>query len=162
LKISRQKECLSRVNRTGILLLSFLFLVVLMAGPVSSQESKKGHEGMKKEQGHSMEEGSIVPCMHSKVKGHAASPKGPTTGKIVILKPENGAVIKSRTVRVVFDVKKKGSHADHIHIYLDGSGKSYHLSGLNDGKHKIDLRLVTKEHVEYGPKATVEIMVKRK
>lgn len=139
---------------------------------MKEMEGMKGKEGMKSMEGMKdmgMKDAPVVPCMLAMVKSASKRPKGSTKGKIVILKPENGAVIKRRSVKVVFDIPEKGSLGNHVHLYLDGrcksmirSGRSYVLSGLREGKHKINLRLVSMEHEEYGPSAIVEITVKLK
>mgnify|MGYP006418038269 FL=1 len=117
---------------------------------------------------HTMGKGDIVPCMHMPEKmGDKKTMK--TRGKVVILKPADGAVIHSRNLKVEFDIPDRGSRGNHLHIYLDGrclnmirSGKSYHISGLKEGAHKIDLRLVDKDHLEYGPQAVTNIKVVKK
>ena len=89
----------------------------------------------------------VVPCMHTMTAKPEALPSAARTGKILIQSPADGDVIRSRTVKVTFDVQGKGELDDHIHVYLDGRcqnmikhGKSYHLSGLREGKHTIELR----------------------
>ncbi len=158
------------------LLLVFLSALVVQNGATqehgggkAQMKEMKGMEGMKGMKHMGMGDAPIVPCMQVIVKSTSKRPKGSKKGKVVILKPENGAVIKGRSVKVVFDIPEKGDQGNHVHLYLDGrcksmirSGRSYVLSGLREGKHKINLRLVTMEHEEYGPSAIVEVMVKPK
>lgn len=115
---------------------------------------------------HDMGKGDIVSCMHVESGGKKNKD---TSGKVVILKPADGAVIHSRSVKVEFDIPDKGSRGNHLHIYLDGrclnmirSGTSYHVSGLREGPHRINLRLVDKDHVEYGPEAVTNFQVVKK
>lgn len=117
---------------------------------------------------HEMGKSDVVPCMHMSSKSGGMKSKD-TSGKVVILKPTDGAVIHSRSVKVEFDVPDKGSRGNHLHIYLDDrclnmirSGNSYHISGLREGPHKINLRLVDKDHIEYGPEAVTRIRVLKK
>ena len=103
----------------------------------------------------------VVSCMPIMTAKHEAPSSAARTGKNLIQSSADGDVIRSRTVKVTFDVQGKGK--------LDGRcqnmirrGKSYHLSRLREGKHTIELRLVTKEHVEYGPKARVDNVVQHR
>jgi hypothetical protein len=166
---------MSRTVKTIITVLCLIFLPALVVENGTTQEHGGGKaqmkemEGMKGMKDMGMKDAPVVPCMLAMVKSASKRPKGSTKGKIVILKPENGAVIKRRSVKVVFDIPEKGSLGNHVHLYLDGrcksmirSGRSYFLSGLREGKHKIDLRLVSTEHEEYGPSASVKFIVKLK
>lgn len=169
---------MSRTAKTIITVLCLIFLPALVVengttkehgGGKAQMKEMKGMEGMKGMKHMGMKDAPVVPCMLAIVKSASKRPKGSKKGKIVILKPENGAVIKRRSVKVVFDIPEKGSLGNHVHLYLDGrcksmirSGRSYFLSGLREGKHKIDLRLVSTEHEEYGPSASVEFIVKLK
>ncbi len=146
-----------------------IVIILFLAFPITQAAGNGDSHGHKKAQGHhqmDMGKGDIVPCMQSMVKSNQAKPKNYKKGKVVILKPQNGAVVKSRSVRVVFDVPDKGSTGDHLHIYMDGrclnmikAGDSYVVTSMRDGKHRIELRLVDKDHFEYGPKASVEVNV---
>ncbi len=169
---------MSRTVKTIITVFCLIFLPALVVENGTTQEhgggkaqmkEMKSMEGMKGMKHMGMGDAPIVPCMQVMVKSTSKRPKGSKKGKVVILKPENGAVIKRRSVKVVFDIPEKGDQGNHVHLYLDGrcksmirSGRSYVLSGLREGKHKINLRLVTMEHEEYGPSAIVEITVKLK
>ncbi len=155
---------MSRIALTTVIL---LLLTLLTAGNGISQEKGEGKGQMKgmEMKGMDMKAAPVMACMRPK----GEPPKGPATGKVVILEPANGALITSRTVKVAFDIPEKGSFGNHLHIYLDGrcrnmirSGRTYYLSSLREGKHKIELRLVSKDHHEYGPSATVEITVRLK
>ena len=156
-----------RFAAVGFSVLLFTAGLAGSAGAQAHKNSMPGHSGgAGMRHGH---KGDVVPCTHTMPAKHVEPPPGAGTGKIVIQSPANGGVIRSRTVKVTFDVRRKGVLDDHVHIYLDGrcqnmirQGGSYHISGLRDGKHTIELRLVTREHVEYGPKARVEIIVRHK
>ncbi len=84
---------------------------------------------------------------------------------VTITSPKNGST-SSSTVTVTW-ILKKGSHADHVHLYLDGKNTgpkknmdSYTLTGLAPGKHTIELRTATIDHVELGPSDSVTVVVK--
>lgn len=160
---------MSRAVTTVITTLLLVFVLVLTAQRGISQEQGEGKMQMKMQM-KGMEDGSMKDGPSGKcMQPMGEPPSANSTGKVVILEPDNGTVIKSRTVKVVFDIPEKGSAGNHLHIYLDGrcrnmirSGKTHYLSGLREGKHKIELRLVSKNHHEYGVSASVEITVKRK
>ncbi len=156
---------MSRAVATVITTLLLVFVLVLTGQRGISQEQGEGKMQMKGMEPGSMKDAPTGKCMQPM----GEPPSANSTGKVVILEPDNGTVIKSRTVKVVFDIPEKGDAGNHLHIYLDGrcrnmirSGKTHYLSGLREGKHKIELRLVSKNHHEYGVSASVEITVKRK
>ncbi len=153
---------MSRVRATVILFMVLIFVTTLIAGQGASQEPGKGQMRMKGMKSGAMMAEPVGPCM----KPMGVRPTSLVKGKVAILKPQNGVVIKSRTVKIEFDFPQLGHGGNHLHIYLDGlcknmirSGKSYYLSGLTEGKHKIELRIVTSDHFEVGPSAGVEISV---
>ena len=168
-EIMRMRPPERRTARCAAVGFSISLFAVVLAGSAGAQGHPHSVPGRSK--GAGMSHGNnddVVPCMHTMTKPEAL-PSAVRTGKILIQSPADGDVIRSRTVKVTFDVQGKGELDDHIHVYLDGRcqnmikhGKSYHLSGLREGKHTIELRLVTKEHVEYGPKARVDIVVQHR
>ncbi|MFQ5912452.1 MAG: hypothetical protein ACE5JS_04650 [Nitrospinota bacterium] len=155
---------MSRAAATGMTLLLLVLLTALTAREGISQGHGKAKEGMKGMEHKAMKQGPVGRCMEPM----GTRPQEPLKGKVTILKPQNGVVINSRTVKIEFDYPELGKAGNHLHLYLDGlcknmirSGKSYFLSGLSEGKHQVQLRIVTSEHFEVGPSASVEITVQR-
>ncbi len=88
-------------------------------------------------------------------------------GKVVITSPEDGAVIKGRTVDVLIELRDRGRRGNHVHIYMDGrlikplygDKVSYTFSGLAPGTHTISVRIATKGHkvLKAHDSVTVEV-----
>ncbi len=82
---------------------------------------------------------------------------------VSITSPMNNMATGS-TVKVTW-LLKKGSHAAHVHFYLDGknlgpkTGDSYTLTHLKPGKHTIILKTASAGHSELGPSDSITITV---
>jgi len=160
-------------NITAVLIFSLVFIFSAASPGWGAKPHKHGHGSPKgheahhpKKHGHHGGGKDVVPCMESAVMIHPEKKSHSKEGKVVILTPKNGAVIKARRVKVKFDISKKGTRGDHLHIYLNGrclnmvrGNISYSVGGLKPGTNRIDVRLVDKNHIEYGPRDSVEIKV---
>jgi putative copper export protein len=86
--------------------------------------------------------------------------------KITILSPQEGQVFKSDEVPMRYDFLK-GKRGNHLHAYIDGklmgmfsdpSGGT--LTGIQPGKHVLELRVTTEDHVtELDAKDRVDFVV---
>ncbi len=94
--------------------------------------------------------------------------KGPdfNEGAVRIISPKDGDTINKSSVRVKFDLIDKGTAGQHLHIFVDSvckkmimGGKTHILANLSEGKHTIDIRLMTKHHKETGAKDSVKVTV---
>jgi hypothetical protein len=115
--------------------------------------------------------GDVGPCTggsHSDMNMMEPLIKGPdfNEGKVRIVSPKDGDIIKRSSVRVEFNVIDKGTAGQHLHIFLDGEckkmimgGKRHVLANLSEGEHTIDIRLMTEHHKETGAKDSVRITV---
>lgn len=111
---------------------------------------------------------SAIPVQAGYMGGYGSEPPQPAAtqkddSSVTITSPKNGSTTSS-TVTVSW-ILKKGSHADHVHLYLDGTlqgpkyGDSYDLKGLTPGKHTVELKTATKDHVLLGPSDSVTFTV---
>lgn len=93
----------------------------------------------------------------------AATPTAMDDSSVAITSPKKDQMT-GPDVAVMWELKK-GSKADHVHLYLDGTlkgpqyGDSYQLKGLKPGKHTIELKTTTKGHDILGPSDSVTITV---
>lgn len=96
-------------------------------------------------------------------KAQSAPVNGQDDSSVSITSPMNNMGTGS-TVKVTW-MLKKGSHAAHVHFYLDGknlgpkTGDSYTLTHLKPGKHTILLKTASSGHSELGPSDSITITV---
>ena len=87
---------------------------------------------------------------------------GNTDGSTVIItSPQNGDVVGS-TVDLTYELKK-GTHGDHIHVYVDGTyQKDFKgtLTGLAKGNREVTVKVANAEHDVLAASATVTFEVK--
>jgi hypothetical protein len=86
--------------------------------------------------------------------------------KITILSPQEGEIFKSDEVPMRYKLVK-GKRGNHLHAYVDGklmgmlsdpSGGT--LTGIQPGKHVLELRVTTEDHVtELDAKDRVDFVV---
>lgn len=87
-------------------------------------------------------------------------------GEVKIVSPQDGEVVNSSTVVAEFQIVDKGSRGDHFHLYLDGDGlgavfvNKFKLKNLSKGEHKLEMRLVSGNHRDLGPKHAIKFTVK--
>jgi len=71
---------------------------------------------------------------------------------VKIVTPKNGQEFKGDQVPLEFKLKK-GKRGNHVHAYVDGelmgmfSSEKATLTGIKPGKHTLELRVVTNDHV---------------
>ncbi len=81
--------------------------------------------------------------------------------EISITSPKNG-----QTVGGSFDLKhslKKGTMADHVHVFLDGTyqkGFKGHFQDVSPGRHTITVKVATHDHDMVSVSDTIEVLVK--
>jgi hypothetical protein len=115
--------------------------------------------------------GDVGPCSggrHSGMDMMGPLKKGPdfNEGSVQIISPKDGDTINKSSVRVKFNLIDKGTAGQHLHIFVDSvckkmimGGKTHILANLSEGKHTIDIRLMTKHHKETGAKDSVTVTV---
>ena len=80
---------------------------------------------------------------------------------VVITAPQNGDVVGS-TVDLKYELKK-GTHGDHVHVYVDGTyQKDFKgtLTGLAKGTREVTVKVANAEHDVLAASATVTLEVK--
>ncbi len=85
--------------------------------------------------------------------GHKSSQLQPAEGASVkIVTPKTGQEFKGDQVPLEFKLNK-GKRGDHVHAYVDGelmgmfSGEKGTLTGIKPGKHTLELRVVSTDHI---------------
>ncbi|MDC8446797.1 MAG: hypothetical protein LV473_00410 [Nitrospira sp.] len=92
------------------------------------------------------------------VTGWTADDQG---GRLTIVSPTQGAVIKGDSVQVRYKLTN-GTEATHIHCYVDGEyqkGFKGVVKGLTRGPHEIKLVAASHDHDALGVEAAVTIEV---
>jgi hypothetical protein len=82
-------------------------------------------------------------------------------GRLTIVSPAQGAIIKGDSVEVRYKLTK-GAEATHIHCYVDGEyqkGFKGVVKGLTRGSHEIKLVAASHDHDALGAEAVVTIEV---
>ncbi len=111
---------------------------------------------------------SAIPVQAGYMGGYGSEQPQPAAtpvddSSVTITSPKNGAITGS-DVSISW-ILKKGSHGDHVHLFVDGTligperESPYELKGLKPGKHTIELKTATKQHVLLGPSDSVTITV---
>lgn len=86
---------------------------------------------------------------------------GDAGGRLSIVSPAQGAVIKGDSVEVRYKLSN-GTGATHIHCYVDGEyqkGFNGVVKGLTRGPHEIRLVAASHDHDTLGAEAVVTIEV---
>src|SRR5581483_641896 len=85
--------------------------------------------------------------------GHKSSQLQAAEGASVkIVTPKTGQEFKGDQVPLEFKLNK-GKRGDHVHAYVDGelmgmfSGEKGTLTGIKPGKHTLELRVVSTDHI---------------
>ena len=85
-------------------------------------------------------------------KSAAANLQPADGASVKIVTPKNGQEFKGDQVPLQFKLNK-GNRGDHVHAYVDGelmgmfSSEKGTLTGIKPGKHTLELRVVTNDHM---------------
>jgi hypothetical protein len=89
-----------------------------------------------------------------------AAPPIEDGSKVIIMSPKDGDEVDD-TFELKYELTK-GSHATHVHVYVDGQyqkGFSGTLKGLSKGDHKITVKGATKDHALVAATHTIIVEV---
>lgn len=97
----------------------------------------------------------------------APQKSAPAEGASVkIVSPRNGQVVKGDEVPLEYKLTK-GRRGEHVHAYIDGeimgmfASETGTLTGIQPGKHTLELRVVTGDHTtELDARDKVDFIVK--
>ena len=110
--------------------------------------------------------GMDMPMKHPEKMPPMPALKPAEGASVKILSPKKGQVFKGDEAPLRFKINK-GKRGSHVHAYVDGelmgmfSSEKGTLTGLQPGRHTLELRVVAEDHVtELDATDKVDFMVK--
>ena len=95
--------------------------------------------------------GMDMPMKHSDKRASPSTLKPPEGASVKIVSPKAGEILKGDKVPLQFKLTK-GKRGEHVHAYVDGEmmgmfkSEKGTLTGIQPGKHTLELRVVAKDH----------------
>ena len=95
--------------------------------------------------------GMDAPMKHSDKKASPSTLKPAEGASVKIVSPKAGEILKGDQVPLQFKLTK-GKQGEHVHAYVDGEmlgmfkSEKGTLTGIQPGKHTLELRVVAKDH----------------
>jgi hypothetical protein len=126
------------MSRRSLATAALLGPLLCMPGPALSQQRR-------------MKDMMNMPKMDSEKMPPVSALKPAEGASVEILSPKEGEVFKGDEIPVRFRMMK-GRQGSHIHVYVDGNLMGMFetergtLTGIPPGRHRLDARVVTKDH----------------